>query len=268
MERSIPHIRSIFTNTSARKKSTSDTQDLCQYDKSPRSKRKTKEPTVDYYDKHELVITKTSSSANPTKTTNSPKKSVFDIGGKENHHLKEEPPSRKSGGRNVNYNTYTSKTLTERDMRHLERHLSMKKTIRKQISRNLAQAFLENPDIFEPEDYKQDSHKNDHKLPGKRQQNIIEKPEQNVLDLLKISIEDSRDSGHSSPTHETLEDTDFDEEDLEGGKGWRAAAVKQHRDSETKGLVDERSPKNYGHEPEKKSSSIWKMFSSRNKSKR
>ncbi|KAG8179161.1 hypothetical protein JTE90_023623 [Oedothorax gibbosus] len=273
MERSIPHIRSIFTNTSSRKKSTGDTQDLCQYDKSPRSKRKSKEPPVDYYNKHDLVMTKASStkmtsspkndllmtktSLTSAKTTNSPKKSVA---GKENHHLitEELPTTRKSSSRNGNYNTYTSKTLTEKDMRHLERHLSMKKTIRKQISRNLAQAFLENPDIFEPEDYKQDGHKNDHRIPKDKN------PEQNVLDLLKISIEDSRDSGHSSPTHETSNDTD--EEDLEESRGWRAASMK-NRDSETKGLVDERS-KPFGHEPEKKSSSIWKMFSSRNKSKR
>ncbi|GIY91547.1 uncharacterized protein CEXT_795421 [Caerostris extrusa] len=140
-------------------------------------------------------------------------------------------------------------------MRHLERHLSMKKTIRKQISRNLAQAFLDNPDIFEPEDYKQENHKNDHKLPADTSS------EQNVLDLLKISIED-RDSGHSSPTHDTLDDSD--EDDTEEVKGWKPSM--KHRDSETKGLVDER-PKILNQEPEKKPS-IWKMFSSRNKGKR
>ncbi|CAL1289282.1 unnamed protein product [Larinioides sclopetarius] len=247
MERSIPHIRSIFSNTASRKKSTSDTQDLCQYDKSPRSKKKTKEPPTDYYEKHELV----------NKNSSSPKKNVYDLG-KENVKSKEE--SRKSN-RNGNYNTYTSKTLTERDMRHLERHLSMKKTIRKQISRNLAQAFLDNPDIFEPEDYKPDNHKNDHKLPALAGDTNIEKPEQNVLDLLKISIED-RDSGHSSPTHDTLDDTDEDDAD-EDVKAWKSSI--KHRDSETKGLVDER-PRNHTQESEKKS--IWKMFSSRNKGKR
>ncbi|GFY50895.1 uncharacterized protein TNIN_133411 [Trichonephila inaurata madagascariensis] len=249
MERSIPHIRSIFSNTSSRKKSTSDTQDLCQYDKSPRSKKKTKEPPADYYEKHDIV----------NKSSNSPKKNAFDLG-KENVKSKDE--SRKSNNRNGNYNTYTSKTLTERDMRHLERHLSMKKTIRKQISRNLAQAFLDNPDIFEPEDYKPETHKNDHKLPGLPGDSNIEKPEQNVLDLLKISIED-RDSGHSSPTHDTLEDSDEDEIDEEV-KAWKSSSMK-HRDSETTGLVDER-PKPHNQESEKKS--IWKMFSSRNKSKR
>ena len=38
-----------------------------------------------------------------------------------------------------------SRTVTERDVRHLERHLSMKKTIRKKIMRDLRQAFVDDP---------------------------------------------------------------------------------------------------------------------------
>ncbi|KFM76335.1 hypothetical protein X975_12332, partial [Stegodyphus mimosarum] len=249
MDRSIPHIRNIFSNTASRKKSTSDTQDLCQYEKSPRCRRRTKEPPLDYYDNH--------------KTSGSPKRNGFDPG-KENLKTKDEPrfeETRKSGNRNGNYNTYTSKTLTERDMRHLERHLSMKKTIRKQISRNLAQAFLDNPNIFEPDGNKPETYKNDHALPPLS--NNPKNPEQNVLDLLKISIED-RDSGHSSPTHENLEDTDYEDEEVEV-KNWRSSA--KHRNSDTKGLMEEASKHN-NHESEKKTSSIWKMFSSRNKGKR
>lgn len=135
----------------------------------------------------------------------------------------------------------------------------MKKTIRKQISRNLAQAFLDNPNIFEPGDDKESSHKSDHALPhlGEKQ------TEQNVLDLLKISIDD-RDSGHSSPTHEHLEDTDCDEDEMEGIRIWKSSS--KHRNSDTKGLVEDK-PK-HNQEPEKKSSSIWKMFSPRHKAKR
>lgn len=36
-----------------------------------------------------------------------------------------------------------SRTITERDVRHLDRHLSMKKTIRKKIMRDLQQAFVQ-----------------------------------------------------------------------------------------------------------------------------
>ena len=45
-----------------------------------------------------------------------------------------------------------SRTLTERDVKHLERHLSMKKTIRKKIMRDLQQAFVEDPTEFRVED--------------------------------------------------------------------------------------------------------------------
>lgn len=238
MDRSIPHIRNIFS-TSSRKKSTSDTQDLCQYENSPRSRKKTNK---EYDHEH--------------KNSGSPKK-AFDFG-KEN--MKTSDEHRKSSNRNGNYNTYTSKTLTEKDMKHLERHLSMKKTIRKQISRNLAQAFLDNPNIFEPGDEKSGSHRADHALP---QQRAIAKTEQNVLDLLKISIDD-RDSGHSSPTHDNLEDTDYEEdEELDN---WKSSSSSKHRSSDTKGLVDDRS--RHSQEPEKKTSSIWKMFSPRHKGKR
>ena len=36
-----------------------------------------------------------------------------------------------------------SKTLTEHDIKHIERHLSMKRTIRKKIMRDLQQAFVQ-----------------------------------------------------------------------------------------------------------------------------
>lgn len=57
----------------------------------------------------------------------------------------EEAKKRKKRKRNRKY----SRTVTERDVRHLERHLSMKKTIRKKIMRDLQQAFVndnESPD--------------------------------------------------------------------------------------------------------------------------
>merc|ERR1712051_168527 len=38
-----------------------------------------------------------------------------------------------------------SKPLTEHDIKHIERHLSMKRTIRKKIMRDLQQAFVQDP---------------------------------------------------------------------------------------------------------------------------
>ena len=40
------------------------------------------------------------------------------------------------------------RTITERDVKHLERHLSMKKTIRKKMMRDLQQAFVDDPTKF------------------------------------------------------------------------------------------------------------------------
>jgi SOS-response transcriptional repressor LexA len=44
-----------------------------------------------------------------------------------------------------------TKTLTSGDVKTLERHLSMKKTIRKKIMRDLQQAFVEDPNEFRTE---------------------------------------------------------------------------------------------------------------------
>lgn len=54
----------------------------------------------------------------------------------------------KNGGRN----TCRGAATFEEDVKHLERHLSMKKTIRKKIMRDLQQAFVEDPDEFKVED--------------------------------------------------------------------------------------------------------------------
>ena len=46
----------------------------------------------------------------------------------------------------------TDKTLTEHDVKHLERHFSMKKTVRKKITRDLQQTFVQDPNEFWVED--------------------------------------------------------------------------------------------------------------------
>jgi len=67
----------------------------------------------------------------------------------------------------------SSKTLTEQDIKHIERHLSMKRTIRKKIMRDL-QSTLEDPHPLCPSGHS----------------------ESNILDMLRV---DSQDSGHDSP---------------------------------------------------------------------
>jgi len=84
----------------------------------------------------------------------------------------------------------SSKTLTEQDIKHIERHLSMKRTIRKKIMRDLQSNLVLGPsdDLRPLANDKVDKEK-------------LEKlgySESNILDMLR----DSQDSGHDSPGRE------------------------------------------------------------------
>lgn len=99
-------------------------------------------------------------------------------------------------------------TITERDLRHMERRLSMKKTIRKQISRNLTQAFIDDPNITTVYDSKDeaDDSAGENKQPmcsskiASRcltiNQSKMSKCEPNVLDMLKDCEDDEQNSKH------------------------------------------------------------------------
>merc|ERR1719348_617189 len=79
----------------------------------------------------------------------------------------------------------SSKTLTEQDIKHIERHLSMKRTIRKKIMRDLQQAFVKHP-TSQIEAVKDN------------QINVLGQSEPNILDMLR----DSQDSGNATPVSE------------------------------------------------------------------
>lgn len=130
-----------------------------------------------------------------------------------------------------------SRTLTERDVKHLERHLSMKKTIRKKIMRDLQQAFVEDPNEFRVEDISPEQLKAEINIQslsfGTPSQKTGKKAsaESSFLDMLRGGstnnatstpsgrfINDDEDSGHGSPTRESssgrLGDYDDDDEDV------------------------------------------------------
>ena len=89
----------------------------------------------------------------------------------------------------------SSKTLTEQDIKHIERHLSMKRTIRKKIMRDLQSTFVLGP--------------TDYIMPLPCQKENVEKlgysSESNILDMLR----DSQDSGHDSPHRWEWESSGF-----------------------------------------------------------
>uniref|UniRef100_T1J0K4 Uncharacterized protein n=1 Tax=Strigamia maritima TaxID=126957 RepID=T1J0K4_STRMM len=79
----------------------------------------------------------------------------------------------------------------ERELKHIEKRMSMKKTIRKQISRQLAQAFVENPDLTRDEGRRLDCNRNDrhtHNLTLTKCK-MLAKMDANVLDLLRRAEE-------------------------------------------------------------------------------
>lgn len=125
-----------------------------------------------------------------------------------------------------------SRTLTEKDVKHLERHLSMKKTIRKKIMRDLQQAFVEDPNEFRVEDISPEQLKAEINIQslsfGTSSQKTGKKSstESNFLDMLRGGntnntpsgrfINDDEDSGHGSPTRESSSGrlADYDDDDV------------------------------------------------------
>ncbi|XP_037288544.2 uncharacterized protein LOC119181416 [Rhipicephalus microplus] len=149
MDRRIPHVRDVFS-------------DMRAYDHSPRSRRKESDSPLPA-PRHHAPNNQQQSNQNwhPDKTA---------VGGGT------------PGGPQPN-------ALTERDFRHLERHLSMKKTIRKQISRNLAQAFVEDPKVLCNNVVNNNNH---NRQPSAQQPQVITltrakiaRSDQTFLDMLK-----------------------------------------------------------------------------------
>jgi len=87
--------------------------------------------------------------------------------------------------KNLTKDSRNCKTLTEQDIKHIERHLSMKRTIRKKIMRDLQQAFVKDPT-------------SQMEVAKDNQINVLGQSEPNILDMLR----DSQDSGNATPVRE------------------------------------------------------------------
>lgn len=139
------------------------------------------------------------------------------------------------------------RTLSQKDVKHLERHLSMKKTIRKKIMRDLRQAFVEDPNEFRVDPERQDPDQlreiniSNLNFNGRQQQS-----DSNFLEILR---DDDQDSGHGSPTREPHRFDKYERQMQEQRLPVAAAAV-----------VEEHS--------EKKQTSFWKRFTLKGKNKR
>uniref|UniRef100_A0A1B6DNF2 Uncharacterized protein n=2 Tax=Clastoptera arizonana TaxID=38151 RepID=A0A1B6DNF2_9HEMI len=124
------------------------------------------------------------------------------------------------------------KDKSSEDVKHLERHLSMKKTIRKKIMRDLQQAFVEDPNEFRVEDIPREQLKAELNLQSLSfgtsgmKKNKKYKGESNFLDFLRAGSGDTKhpeptsrpgdqDSGHSSPTRDMFRSDKTSEEEDE-----------------------------------------------------
>ncbi|GIY67488.1 uncharacterized protein CDAR_421791 [Caerostris darwini] len=254
MERNIRDVRDIFGG------SASDKQELRSYDYSPRSRRR--HEAMDSYDSRVAPHHHHSNSDNRPNvpTSGNAKKSsrhrADDFLEPVRQSKKSDDGQKSSSKNNKDAAYYANRTLTERDIRHLERHLSMKKTIRKQISRNLTQAFVDDPELVltdTPATKSSSKAAPEHTFTLTRAK--VSKSEQNVLDLLK---DNEPDSGHCSADNPNSSDDDSQQEQVKD----RHVVKSNDKTSASRASKAEASYKDDG------KFSFWKMFSVKNRGKR
>ena len=92
-------------------------------------------------------------------------------------------------------------------MKHLERHLSMKKTIRKKMMRDLQQAFVDDPTKFTKSEVEANTTSEDiiEAFDFDPRSTKRERDENRFLEILRGN-EGSEDSGHGSPPPSAGED--------------------------------------------------------------
>ena len=100
------------------------------------------------------------------------------------------------------------RTITERDVKHLERHLSMKKTIRKKMMRDLQQAFVDDPTKFTKSEVEANTTSEDiiEAFDFDPRSTKRERDENRFLEILRGNEAGSEDSGHGSPPPSAGED--------------------------------------------------------------
>lgn len=259
MDRSIPHVRDIFAPYRA-SSTPSKGPEMHVYEHSPGSRRRRLDAFQEYMD----------ADRTPSEDTRRPEAKENNNRRNNRSNTQNERPltekERNAANRSQEKNNYSSKTLTDRDIRHLERHLSMKKTIRKQISRNLAQAFVEDPKqvlesegspaVTTPTPAPQQQRTNDNYTFTLTRAKMARSDTPAFLDMLKDGNQTSEaDSGHSSPSHHQ------DEDEVELDKIIvNRNQVSSTNKSERSGVV--------ANDPKRPSNSFWKKLGFKGKSKR
>lgn len=186
--------------------------------------------------------------------------------GKEN--AGKENQSKEQKGRDLPSEHASRKTEYEKDMRHIERHLSMKKTIRKKMMRDLQQAFVE-----DPREFQQDPSR----MTPEKKNNIdirnltfskgrLSKSEHNFLDMLKDENAKEKERkerkgflGFSNSKNKGSKDN-LKDDDSGHGSPSREPPIKAKSKPDVREVKD--TPK------EEKKIGFWKKLTGKGKSKR
>ncbi|CAL4061537.1 unnamed protein product [Meganyctiphanes norvegica] len=154
----------------------------------------------------------------------------------------------------------------EGEIKQIERHLSMKKTIRKKMMRDLQQAFVEDPGEF------QQDHKN---IPQEKKQNIdirnltiskgkLSKSEHNFLDMLKDdAAKEKEKKGFKNLKNQKNKESKEVLKDDDSGHGSPSRELPK-----SKSKQDVRDTKESKESKEEKKTSFWKKLTGKGKSKR
>lgn len=201
------------------------------------------------------------------------KTSNKDVQGKDNNagNIGKENQGKEQKGKELPSEHTSRKTEYEKEMRHIERHLSMKKTIRKKMMRDLQQAFVEDPGEF---------HQDPARMAPEKKNNIdirnltfsknrLSKSEHNFLDMLKDETPKDKDKkerkgflGFSSNKNKGSKD-DLKDDDSGHGSPSREPSSPP---TKAKSRPDVRDIKEAS--KEEKKVGFWKKLTGKGKSKR
>lgn len=199
-ERNIPHLRDIFGFHDKKQPKSGNAQDRAYHE-------------TDFDAPENWGVCKSADSSSIS--TNGGNDSAISVGSTSEEDLSVTSSSRRKKQQR------SRREKTEQDVKHLERHLSMKKTIRKKIMRDLQQAFVEDPNEFRVEDIPPEQLKAELNLQSlsfgtsSKKKGKKSSGESNFLDFLRTGSgenknsnvasntrPDDADSGHGSPTRE------------------------------------------------------------------
>lgn len=177
-----------------------------------------------------------------------------------NHNNNHSNDGKDQGKRDQSSERQSRKGEYEKDIRHIERHLSMKKTIRKKMMRDLQQAFVEDPGEFQQDP------------------NRMAPEKKNNIDIRNLTFSKGRLSKSEHNFLDMLKDENAKEKEKKDRKGILGYKNNKNRESSKEVLKDDdsgngsptREPSKEEKEvvKEEKKVGFWKKLTGKGKNKR